>query len=200
MLQLDKDFFEINTIIDLVVLPGMPVSTIISRLVEGLGHLIILDTQGELHFEYCNAPWMIGKENSEEPPHSQSTEMSFFPGSQMQRIDYNFVVSLGDLFDRLEDVKKHKDFVLVIDSVTFVCDKSPRSIRPFNAMLWSIVYKCNATIVTVNHYRLGKARGVFKLVPRMGRFWSRSVSYQLLFRYSGGGVEFSVSSFPVGDL
>lgn len=200
MLRLDEDSFEANTIIDLVVLPGMPISTIVSRLAESSRHLIILDTQGEMHFEHGKAPWTIGEEGCKESQLSQSTEVSLSPGSPVQRVDYCFTVSLSDLFSRLEDVKRHWGFVLVVDSVTFVCDRSLSSIRLFNTMLWSIIYRCNATVVTVNHYRLGKVKGVSKLVPRMGKFWSRCVSYQLLFTYNGDEIEFSVSTLRIEDF
>lgn len=193
MLRLDENIFETNTIIDLVVLPGMPVSAIISRLTEEVGHMIVLDTQGDLHLEYGSMPW-IDREGG------QSSQTASTPVSAAQRIDYCFTVSLSDLFSKLDDVKKHRDFVLVIDSATFVCDRSPDSIRPFNAALWSIVYKCNATVITVNHYRVGRVHGAHKLIPRMGSFWSHTVSYQLQFRYGSCGIEFTASSRPPSDF
>ena len=52
MLSLDNRAFSPNTIIDLVVEPGMPVDEIVLELAQGASHVIVFDTQGNLR---CDA-------------------------------------------------------------------------------------------------------------------------------------------------
>ncbi|ELA42732.1 uncharacterized protein VICG_00047 [Vittaforma corneae ATCC 50505] len=152
--------FEDNTIIDLVMPPGMQISPIISDIILKYNHIFILDTQGQLYSSFNQYGWNIG--NS-------------------KRISYTFVFSLNDLYKRIESIRVFNNFVLVLDSITFVCDVSPLSIKSFSNLLWSLVYECSATIITINHYRIDKNKNRFELIPRMGGFWRRIVSYQVEF-------------------
>lgn len=156
-----EDFgFEDNTVIDLVVPPGMQISPIISYVMRKYTQAFIFDTQGQLYCEFNACGWSM--DNSE-------------------GVSYVFISSLEDLYKKIESIKAFSNFVLVLDSITFVCDVAPLSIKSFSSLLWGLVYERNATIVTVNHYKIDRSRGRFKLAPRMGSFWRKIVSYQVEF-------------------
>lgn len=146
--------FDSNTIIDFVVLPDIQVGSIISNLLQKYNNVVIMDTKGNLS-EYSNL--------------------------QNERIEYNFIYSLENLYNKIKSLKCKGDFLLVIDSITFVCDISLNSINEFIRLLWDTIYECNATIVTINHYRVEKTKRGNQLVPRMGNLWSKTVSYQVSF-------------------
>lgn len=105
---------------------------------------------------------------------------------------YYFINGLHNLIQKLKEIRRFRDFVLVIDSVTFVCDCSPFNLQYLINLLWAVVYKCNATVITVNHYRIGKIKRTYKLVPRMGVRWAFFVTYQVLFSYHKSEMVFSI--------
>lgn len=198
MLKYKECCFEKNSIIDLVIIPKIDISEIIEQMSSGFGHLIILDTQGKLFFNYKNSLWSIGEECMSES--AKSEDSSLLSNNQMQRIDYSFISSLDELFEKLGAIKACRDYVLIIDTVTFVFDISPRSMKHFITVLWSLIYECNATIVTVNHYRHSKEQNGYKLIPRLGLLWKMCVSYQLLFKNSFQQIDCDCNQTYIDNL
>ncbi|KAI5175255.1 hypothetical protein PAEPH01_2124, partial [Pancytospora epiphaga] len=256
MVKLDDTEFSQNSIIDLVVLPDMPVHSIIAEMIRPIACKVILDTQGNLrryfssegalqedretkypaerqHFENRGSA-----QNNEEitvnntfeedkigpvfgkndiPTSSsdytlddpeQSHLISDMMTSSMEYLSQHFlemeeddentdvryysVDDFADFCKKLEELKNISNYVLVIDSITFACDSSPFELQMIINMLWSLVYTCNATVITINHYRVGKVERTYRLVPRMGARWGSFVSYQVLFKYKRDSLVFTV--------
>lgn len=162
MILTDLFDFEKNTIIDFVVKPNLDVSSIISEFINNFSHTFILDTQGDLNLKYGKYNWEL---NSQEE----------------QGMHYIFIHSIDSLYKSIEMIKIYKNFILIIDSVTFVCDIFPFGIKKLSNTLWGIIYECDATIITINHYRIDGFGTKCKLTPRMGKFWSKVISYQVKF-------------------
>jgi len=155
--------FKTNTIVDLVVLPGMDIASIILEATERFNRVFILDTQGDLYSRFSTCGW--------DTEHTLGTS----------RISYMFISTIDELYSRINSLVSLSNFALVIDSVTFVCDTSPLGIKSFSSMLWSLVYECGATVVTINHFRVDQQRKILKLVPRMGVYWLKVVGWQVEF-------------------
>ncbi|KAI4290929.1 hypothetical protein PAPHI01_0203 [Pancytospora philotis] len=119
--------------------------------------------------------------------------------SEEAALQYHCVGGFHNFMRKLEEIQAHSNFVLVIDSITFACDCSPFNLQAVINMLWAIVYECNATVITINHYRAGKNDGGYKLIPRMGTLWEHFVDYQLLFRYRARNIIFTVRKEPGPD-
>lgn len=199
MIQLFNRKLDENSIIDIVVPPTVRINEIVRSISENFNHIVIIDTQGNLYEEYKNALWMIGNENSQFSSSSDSESFENLHNSDnlfnlfSKRVDYSFVESFEDFKFKIESLKNYKNFVLIIDTITFVCDISSLSIKSINVLLWSIIYKTNSTIVTINHYRVNKQNEIVNFVPRMGKYWSTFVSYQILFRNIFNQLTFSVN-------
>lgn len=174
--------FENNTLIDLVICPHMNITPVILAITRKFQLVFLLDTQGQLYFQFSECSWAAdGKK-------------------ECKRLNYAFVCTLDDLYQKIENLKAYKDFILVLDSVTFVCDMAPLQIKTFSSILWKIIYECNATIITINHFRLDKQRDVYRLVPRMGAFWRKVVSYQVEFNISQNFDEYKWMENKMEDL
>lgn len=175
MLQFFEHQLDENTIIDIVVPPGIDIDNLISNIQQPYNHMIILDTVGNLFEKYKNILCTRKKTQEDINTINAFGNQTF---SEL-KIDYLFIHSYIDLINKLEDLKSYKGFVLIIDSVSFVCDISPKRIRAFNNLLWTLIYKCNSTVVSINHYRIEGKDKIFKLIPRMGDYWYKRVSYRL---------------------
>jgi hypothetical protein len=170
MIPLSIDNFEKQSMIELVILPHMDYLSFIAEFIDQAKHLIILDTQGYLNLNFGSNKWMEDKETRE------------------QMVDYSFIHSFADLFEKLETLRNVKNFVLILDSVTFVGDRAPNSVTNLCKALWAIIYETNSTVITINHFRIGKEKRTYKLVPRMGKAWERTVSYRIRFQYKNGKI------------
>lgn len=206
MLRLDDKELPCASLIDLVVLPSMPVAAIVQKMTVDARSIIVLDTQGNMHAQHGadasgGATPSDGIGNSLSSFSSQEREGALCGGSAenccLQNSDskdseYYFISGFNKLIEKLDDVKKLRDFVLVIDSITFVCDCAPQCIQHVINMLWALIYECGATVITVNHYRMGRVKRADGLVPRMGYRWEFFVAYQILFTYKKGEIVFTV--------
>lgn len=192
-----------NSIIDVVVPPFLDVHSIINDLSDEFNHVIIIDTKGNLYKEYKRALWLIGNEITHNDSSTDTGSISFENYEQtsiaFKRVDYTFVDSFEDFKLKLESLKKYKNYILLIDSITFVCDVSPMSIRSINTLIWSIIYTSKSTAITINHYRYENRNGVEKYIPRMGDYWSKFVSYQIFFRSIMGKISFVVNENKIED-
>lgn len=184
---MEKLIFETNTIIDLVIPPNVSIKSIISEISQEFKHLIILDTCGRLNLGSTQQCW---KADEKATKNLQAIE----------RLDYFFIYSLQDFYRKLKKTKSFKNFILVIDTITFTCDCSPFTIKEVSNALWDIVYDCNATIITVNHFRIEKEKNKTRLVPRMGYFWSRIVSYQVEFSNINGSIQYQINENRIDKM
>lgn len=106
------------------------------------------------------------------------------------RTEYYFISGFNSLIKILIDLRKYNGFTLVLDSITFVADCSPQNIQYIINLLWELIYESNATVVTVNHYLIGKND---KLIPRMGARWAFFISYQVLFSSRNNEIIFEIN-------
>ena len=184
MNPLSYENFEKQSLIELVVLPHMNYLDYISELIYKTNHLIILDTQGTLNFKFGSNKWM---ENEDLETNKCKLDRTNIISSQ-KRIDYSYIFSVNDLFDKLEKLRNYKDFILILDSVTFIGDKSPNSIKNLCKAIWTLIYESNSTVIVINHFRIGKEKRTYKLVPRMGVLWEKAISYRIKFSYKNNKI------------
>ncbi|KAM0681651.1 hypothetical protein GINT2_000165 [Glugoides intestinalis] len=184
---MEKLVFSNNTIIDLVIPPNLSIKGVISEMLHEVRHLIIIDTCGRLNPNSTEHCWIADKKATDR-------------FKAIEKLDYFFIYSHEDFYRKLKKIKSFKNFLLVIDTITFTCDCSPFTIKEVSNVLWSIIYDCNATIITVNHFRIEKTKNQTRLVPRMGYFWSRVVSYQVEFSNANGRLEYKVNENRIDGM
>lgn len=160
---IDETHFYPNTIIDLVVLPGMDTVPALLQLMKNFDFVVVLDTQGHLHRHFSRFGWMTKH------------------GQDVEKISYAFVSTIEELYQKINTLFSLTGILLIIDSITFVCDMAVLTVKPFSSLLWSLIYKTQATVITINHYKVARQRSGLKLVSRMGSFWRKIVSYQVEF-------------------
>lgn len=260
MIDLDDYKIEENTIIDVVVYPGMEIGEILEELTAKSKFKIIIDTEGNLFEKYkeyqCdfhtdvgdnlnkefnkefNKSYKIIKEmcnaslenencvyknvvnncvdkkcidqttvhsilknnvssNESDINYSSSDEKSIDRNDVVQ---YYLVTSVSKIFEIIRYIKKYKNFILVIDSIVFIADYYSYGIHEIINLLWSVIYECNSTIITVNHYKLTKINHENKLIPRLGVKWEYFISYQILFKYKNDELVFSVKEKKIDKL
>lgn len=93
------------------------------------------------------------------------------------------VYSLRHFLRALEGLKSYHNFVLFIDSITFIVDKGLHNFKDIYASLWSLIYNNKCTIIVSNHYRLEKSNYDVFLIARLGDVWSNIVSYRIIYKY-----------------
>lgn len=111
-----------------------------------------------------------------------------------KRTEYHLIAGMNSLMEKIERQREKREFVLVIDSITFAADCSFDGIKNLINLLWSLIYECNATVITINHYRIGRVNRTTKLVPRMGFYWELFITYQVFIRYKNNEIEFIVKT------
>lgn len=178
MISLKAEDFERQSLIELVCPPHVNYCSVISELLYKEGHLIILDTQGNLFKEFGSSGWSLKESNT------------------LQKVEYSFISSLNDLFNKLEAIRKYKNIVLIIDSITFIGDRAPNSVKSLSKALWAIIYDCNSTVIAINQYRIGKEKRTYKLVPRMGQTWEQTISYRVKLYYKFNSLNCTISKTP----
>lgn len=184
MNHLSKQDFEKQSLVELVILPRMDYLPYISEIINSFNHLIVLDTQGVLNKSFGSYSW-IDKEQMD-------IDLSTNNNRPQARINYSFIYSTNDLFNKLELLNNYKNFCLLIDSVTFISDKAPNSIKSLSKAIWKIIYESNSMVIVINHYRIGKEKRTYKLIPRMGTFWEESISYRVKFCYKSGNIDYKI--------
>ncbi|KAI5149009.1 hypothetical protein ENBRE01_0671 [Enteropsectra breve] len=102
----------------------------------------------------------------------------------MTNNEYLYVSSGTKLLYYLETVKTKRNFVLIINTITLLFDFFPKNIQDTANLLWDLVYSCDATIITLNHYRINKNRNKYNMIARGGITWQRNMSYQVLMFYN----------------
>lgn len=133
------------------------------------------------------------EENDTDPVIISSLEYPdiFMDSQEDGKTEYHLIASFNGLINKMEAYRKNRDFVMILDSITFAIDSFPMETQQVINLLWSIIYDCNATVITINHYRIGKIQGNYRLVPRIGTRWEFFVTYQVLFSYKNGGIVFT---------
>lgn len=94
-----------------------------------------------------------------------------------------YVHNTTEFFTELEKIKECKQFVLIIDCITFLLDKKERIEylkRSFN-IFWDFVYENEATIMIVNHFYEHRTKDRIEYLPRLGHFWSHLVDVRIKF-------------------
>lgn len=185
LLKFDNHYFSSQSIIDLVVYPGLNVSLVISPFIEGFTHIIILDTQGNLYEEYARIS-SKNTINSEESAFKEELK------DNKPKTTYYFISSIEHLYKAIENLKQFKNFVLIFDCITFVWDMNHFCIRSFALKLWSLIYISNATIITVNHYRHNIEDKTQTVIPRLGIRWEECISYRISFYNKGDKIEYNI--------
>lgn len=102
------------------------------------------------------------------------------------------VYSLRQFMRELKKLKSKYDFVLFIDSITFLVDKGLNNFKDVYSMLWSLIYNNKCTIIVSNHYRVEKINNDVFLVPRLGDLWSNIVSYRILYKYIKNKIIYTI--------
>ena len=173
-----------NIIIDLVVKPHVDVVKIIQKIVID-EDLIVIDTMGGFLLKNINNVDIIDDEeifycddNVDISHHIEDDQSSI---SSLTSTSIYLCQSITKLFKIFKYIikKKIKNFVLVIDSICFVADREPFVINNVMINLWNIVYKCNCTIILINHYRLEYKQNKLKCIPRMGNKYFKMVTKRI---------------------
>lgn len=172
-----NNFLERNSIIDIVVPPNVSLVEIVKEIKSNFDICVLLDTKGNLVEEFL---------------------ISGLPtDGQPVGIISCLVLTFDYFIKQLENLKNLKNFVLIIDSITFVCDISPNSIKLVNSLFWNLIYQCDATVISINHYRKGHDKSVFNYIPRMGNFWASTISYQILVKQIDFKLQYNVKKIDV---
>lgn len=106
--------------------------------------------------------------------------------------DASYILSRRKLVKTLLSLRCRHGFVLFIDSISVLGDRSVHSMQRVSNILWMLVYNHDATIVVSNHYRVVHTPGFAGFVPRLGSRWRMMVSYRLMFKYTGNEVSVDV--------
>ncbi|ADM12395.1 uncharacterized protein Eint_100690 [Encephalitozoon intestinalis ATCC 50506] len=102
--------------------------------------------------------------------------------------DASFILSYRKLVKALLSLKSRRGFVLFIDSISFLADKSVANLQRFYNILWMLIYENDATIVVSNHYRIVRNRGALDFALELGQRWKMMVSYRIMYKYVGDKV------------
>lgn len=185
--DLERILLEPNTIIDLVIPPGVFLESLLFKLLDGSKEIFTIDTQGQINL-YVNkhtVDEITGRRN-------------YCPFDENH---YVFASSLNDIYDFIDKLRSYRDFILILDSVTFICDTSPDTIKDFANMLWSLIYSCNASIITVNHFKIDSdKKGKLRLTPRMGNYWKKIISFQVEFVSGSDQIKYKISRNNILDM
>lgn len=166
--DLERIFLEPNTIIDLVVPPGMDLEPVIFRLLDKSKDIFVIDTQGQINL-YINS-------------HVEETSLQERFRNVSDQNGYIFASSIGEIYTFIDRIMSCRNFILIFDSITFICDISPENIKRFANILWNVIYNCNASVITINHFKIDSdKKRRFRLTPRMGSYWKKIVSFQVEF-------------------
>ncbi|KAF7683808.1 hypothetical protein TCON_0985 [Astathelohania contejeani] len=111
------------------------------------------------------------------------------------------VFDIKHLFEYVAELKKHSNFYLFIDTITFLIDISNQidenkyTPQKFYNELWSLIYKNGATVIVSNHYKMNKINGKAIVKPRMGILWYRIISYRIFMEWKGEEIIFRLDEF-----
>lgn len=80
----------------------------------------------------------------------------------------HFISTLDELFESLVQLKHERDFVLLIDTLTFLIDIGLpfMECRRYFNLLWELIYENNAEVIVVDHYKSVKVDDKFVIRPR----------------------------------
>lgn len=129
---------------------------------------------------------------------SKQSENNFFidtVGNLCSCLDIKPIFAHKQFIRVLKRLASERDFFLFIDSITFMLKKTFRH-QPIYNLLWSLVYKNNATIIVSNHYRVYYN----KLKPMMTSKWTFMIGYRIFMRCSDGSIRMEVINNPVMEL
>ena len=167
-----------NVLMDIVVPPGMDVVKVLREIIGWREHIVVLDMVGNLYSKVTHGP---------------RNELESLAGE----IECHFVSSAEKLLSMVEKQRNKRGFTLVIDSLVHFQDAFVFGIRDLSGLLWSIVYDCGSTVVTINNYKVEFGLDSPRLVPRMGKLWPELVSYQLLVEKNPEKISYTVQRNPL---
>ncbi|AFN83877.1 hypothetical protein EROM_100610 [Encephalitozoon romaleae SJ-2008] len=102
--------------------------------------------------------------------------------------DALYILSYRKLIKALLSLRSKQGFVLFIDSISFLADKSMESLQRVYNVLWMLIYENDATVVVSNHYRIASNTSGTEFVPRLGKRWKMMVSYRIMYGYDGDKI------------
>lgn len=97
--------------------------------------------------------------------------------------DALYILSYRKLVKALLSLRSRSGFVLFIDSISFLADRPMTNLQRIYNILWSLIYKNNATVVVSNHYKVTSGAHATGFTPRLGLRWRMMVSYRVMFGY-----------------
>ncbi len=106
-----------------------------------------------------------------------------------ENIKYHLISSFSEFYEKIAYHKKESNFILIINSITFFADNYINEFQKIINLLWSVVYDCNSTVITVNHYKTNRD---FDLIPRLGSRWEFFITCQILFTFKKNEIVFTV--------
>lgn len=115
-------------------------------------------------------------------------------GNLRFRTNALYVLGLRKFVRTLLSLRSRRNFVLFIDSMSFLADKSVTNQQRIFNILWTLIYENDATVVVSNQYRTASTPGFVGFVPRLGRRWGTMVSYRIMFKYLGDSIVTEISS------
>ncbi|UYI26534.1 KaiC domain-containing protein [Encephalitozoon cuniculi] len=97
--------------------------------------------------------------------------------------DAQYILGYRKFVKTLLSLRSRRGFVLFIDSISFLADKSMTNLQRIYNVLWMLIYENDATVVVSNHYKVVSSTNGVGLTPRLGQRWRMMVSYRVVYTY-----------------
>ncbi|KAL6122843.1 hypothetical protein NUSPORA_00102 [Nucleospora cyclopteri] len=180
MISINDKNLDKNSFIDIVIQPDINSLNVIQSLINN-ENIIVFDTEGNIYHSLLNAPVTDISSKIE----INTNSYTIIP-----------IYSLTKLIKELEKLQKYNNFILVLDSITFVCDRDVLMIQEIVNILWNTIYTCNCTVICFNHYKIHLSNENYQLIPRMGKKYSNFISYRVFCEFTNE-MEYSVIKFDI---
>lgn len=89
----------------------------------------------------------------------------------------------------LKRLQNQFDFLLVIDSISFLADKNLQVYLEIYSILLNLILKNNCTVICTNQYRESD-KNVF--IPRLGGVWSKIVTNRIFYKFVSNKVTYEI--------
>ncbi|KAK6090726.1 hypothetical protein P3W45_000449 [Vairimorpha bombi] len=100
-----------------------------------------------------------------------------------------YISSIRKLVRELHKFKTESNFLLVIDSISFLADKNVQIYLQVYSIFWNLITKNKCTVICTNHYRKA-AKNLF--VPRLGGTWSRIVTNRIFYKFLSNKLVYEI--------